>query len=312
MFPPGSGNDVLNVGSKYVISMYGTNEVFTAEGQDVRLREYQEGKGSQIWICEMNPERRFGMRNSATWRLLGRTGQYDQFGCKATDQRGWECLTFNRLSLGGYSLMMINSSSNRLHPVQRIDNKSFSRYLKIGGQTHQLGLHQLKDTVFRRFEWVIPHRLARSSAPFYDGEDSDQMINENSIEFLVSHGIRNIISLNSSELPQRQRGRFRAANIAYLQIKISEATAPTQEQFDQIRNSYDTGKTTLVYCGYGDGRTGTAISALQLFQGRALSHNDYRANRVQDPSQLRALDALSERIHGRVSISSGQSLIAYA
>jgi len=53
----------------------------------------------------------------------------------------------------------------------------------------KFGLHKLKNKVFRRFEWVIPGRLARSSAPYYDGEDSDEAINETSVEFLNNHKI---------------------------------------------------------------------------------------------------------------------------
>ena len=41
-----------------------------------------------------------------------------------------------------------------------------------------------------------------------------------------------------------------------------------------------------------------AISAIQLFQGRALDDNDYRGNGVQCPSQLAALNTLSDRING--------------
>ena len=40
-----------------------------------------------------------------------------------------------------------------------------------------------------------------------------------------------------------------------------------------------------------------AISAIQLFQGRALNDNDYRGNGVQCPGQLAALNALSDRIN---------------
>jgi len=159
----------------------------------------------------------------------------------------------------------------------------------------QFGLHKIKNPVFRRFKWVIPGRLARSSAPFYDGEDADESINEISIEFLNDYGIKNIISLNSVELSPRQKGRLRAAEITYSHIKAVECTAVTQEQFDQIWNAYDKAGATIVYCGYGDGRTGMAISAIQLFQGRALDDNDYRENGVQCPSQIVALNALSDR-----------------
>ena len=160
----------------------------------------------------------------------------------------------------------------------------------------QFGLHKIKNPVFRQFEWVIPSSLARSSAPYYDGEDADESINETSIEFLNNNRIKNIISLNSVELSPRERGWLHAARISYSHIEAMEYTAVTQEQFDQIWNAYNKSGTTIVYCGYGDGRTGMAISAIQLFQGRALD-NDYRENGVQCPSQLAALNALNGRIN---------------
>ena len=154
---------------------------------------------------------------------------------------------------------------------------------------------------------MIPGRLARSSVPYYDGEDSDEAINETSIEFLNGHKMGGIISLNSVELSPRQKGRLRATGISYSHIKAVGCTAVTQRQFNQIWNDYDEAGVTIVYCGYGDERTGMAISAIQLFQGRALDDNDFRANGVQCSSQLAALNRLSDRINGWVSLPDSAS-----
>ncbi|CUS08543.1 unnamed protein product [Tuber aestivum] len=296
MFPPGRGNDGLYVDRRFVISLFGTSLVLTAEGKDVLLREYEEGSENQIWVCKMNRYNRFGMRNVATARLLGRSGQNSRIGCYVTEHLDWASLTFTRLDEGGYSLMVMSVDQQYQFPIQFIDGGS--PCLRIGGGRAQFGLHQLKNSVFRRFEWVIPNRLARSSAPYYDGEDSDESINETSIEFLAKHGIQNIISLNSVELSPRERGRLRAAKISYSYMQTQQCSAPTQEQFDQIWNAFEKGGVTIVYCGFGDGRTGTAISAIQIFQGRILSEMDYRANGVQCTSQIEALNALRERIDG--------------
>ncbi|CUS08546.1 unnamed protein product, partial [Tuber aestivum] len=301
MFPPGRGNDCLEVGHKFVISLFGTSMVFTAEGEDVRLREYEKGKMSQIWACEMNSDNRYGMRNGATGCLLGRDNNTEVL-CQVKRHKLFEWLTFTRLSLGGYSLAIPcpeGTLGYKLDPIQPTGYESSSPSLKLGTAFHQFGLHRLKDSVFRRFEWVVPDRLARSSAPYYDGEDSDESINETSIEFLVNRGIQNIISMNSIEISPRERGRLNAANISYSHIKALEFTAPTQEQFDQVWNAYEKAGATIVYCGYGDGRTGMAISAIQLFEGRTLTDLDYRANGVQCPCQLEALSVLSERLRRR-------------
>ncbi|KAG0639004.1 hypothetical protein HOY80DRAFT_922046 [Tuber brumale] len=299
MFPPGHGNDSLDVGDIYLLSLFGMNEMLTAVGEEICLREYQEGRGDQMWVCEMNSDNRICMRNRHTRRYLG-WGGADIFACAVLNQQPWGWLTFTRLSGGGYSLRVSPVSGSKLKPVQHIDGTT--PRLQVSEEIWtRFGLHKIKDSVFRRFEWVVPGRLARSSAPYYDGEDSDESINETSIEFLHNHEIKNIISLNSVEISPREKGRLRAARISYSHIKAAEGTAVTQEQFGQIWNAYNNAGTTIVYCGYGDGRTGMAISAIQLYEGRTLSDLDYRANGVQSLSQLEALKELRERIHGCVS-----------
>ena len=234
------------------------------------------------------------MRNRHTKRFLGRREDHT-VGCVSPHSGPSEWLTFTRLSLGGYSLEVSPEGNNKLRPIQRADSNSPD--LKVGEVCTQFGLHKIKNPVFRRFEWVIPGHLARSSAPYHEGEDADENINETSIEFLSNYGIKNIISLNSVELSSRQKGRLRKAKISYSHIKAEKCTAVTQDQFYQVWNAYDEVGVTIVYCGYGDGRTGMAISAIQLFQGRALDDNDYMENGVQCPGQLAALNELSERIN---------------
>ena len=295
MFPPRRGNDSLDAGDIYLISMFGTNEMLTAVGTDACLQEYQEGQWDQMWICETNPEGQIGMRNRDTKKFLGLSQWGRTLLCSVSSLEIGQSLTFTRLSLGGYSLKVYPGGKTKLEPIERVDHNTSP--LKVGEECARFGLHKIKNPVFRRFEWVVPGRLARSSAPYYNGEDADESINETSIEFLNNYRIKNIISLNSVELSPHQKGRLRKAKISYSHIKAVKCTAVTQEQFDQIWNAYDKAGVTIVYCGYGDGRTGMAISAIQLFQGRALDDNDYMENGVQCPSQLAALKKLSDRIN---------------
>ncbi|CUS10129.1 unnamed protein product [Tuber aestivum] len=295
MFPPGCGNDVPIVGRVYVISLFGTNEVLTGQGEWLRFEEYQEGQWDQMWVFHINSDNWHGMKNRSTGCFLGRA-EGNETRCSTRDHLPWEHLSFARHGLGGYSIMMSpRDGGKRLEPLGCISR--FDKSLMVGEAGTLFGLHLVRKSVFRRFEWVVPDRLARSSAPYYDGEDSDQSINETSIEFLQDHSIHNIISLNSVEITPREKGRLRAANISYSHIMVLESAAPTQEQFDQIWNAYKRAGSTIVYCGYGDGRTGMAISAIQLFAGRALGELDFRAKGVQCRGQIEALNALSERIH---------------
>jgi len=296
MFPPGRGNDNLNPGDIYRISVFGTNQMVTAAGGELCLREYRKGHWDQMWICETNSNQRIGMRNRYTKKFLGRK-EDNKLKCVEPNLLPWEWLTFTRLSLGGYSIKVnLDGKQEKLGQIKRVDSNS--PHLKIGDVGTQFGLHKLKNPVFRRFEWVIPGHLARSSAPYYNGEDADEAINETSIEFLQSYGIKNIISLNSVELSPRQRGWLHDAEILYSHIKAVECTAISQEQFDQIWDAYGKAEVTVVYCGYGGGRTGMAISAIQLFQGRTLKDNDFMENGVECPSQLAALKALGIRLRG--------------
>ncbi|PUU75894.1 hypothetical protein B9Z19DRAFT_1067084 [Tuber borchii] len=306
MFPPGRGNDNLDPGDIYLISVFGTNEMFTAVGEGFCLREYQEGHHDQMWICEKDSNYQIGMRNRYTGRFLGTRGA-GRLECIAYENLAREWLTFTRLTLGGYSINVNPDLTAKRRPLQRVDGDS--PHLKVGEVATQFGLHKIKNPVFRRFEWVIPGRLARSSAPYYSGEDVDENINETSIEFLNNYGIKHIISLNSIELPPRPRGWLRAAGISYSHIKAMEYAAVTQEQFDQIWNAYNKSRVTIIYCGYGDGRTGMAISAIQLFQGRALDDNDYRENGVQCPSQIAALNVLRDRINSDESRSGSADIL---
>ena len=268
--------------------------MLAAKGEKIVLVEYQKGDWDQMWICEMNSDRRISMRNRHTKCFLG-WGKDDTLGCSISHSGPSAWITVTRLSQGGYLLELSQKGDNELRQMECVSNNGPD--LNAREACTQFGLHRLGNSVFRRFEWVIPGRLARSSAPYYNGEDADENINETSIEFLINYGIKNIISLNSVELSPRQKGWLRAAEISYSHIMAVECTPVTQEQFDQIWSAYDKSGATIVYCGYGDGRTGMAISAIQLFQGRALDDNDYRENGVQCPGQIAALNVLRDRIN---------------
>jgi len=277
-----------------VISLYGTNQVFTAEAEELRVRDYRENNASQIWICQMNDTNRYGFRNEQTRRFLGRD-DWPNLACIAPHHLGWECLTFTKVGMGGYALTV--PEGNRLCPTKRVSDNA-GPYMKVVDESNtQIGLHQLNKGVFRRFEWVVPGQLARSSAPYYNDQDSDQRMDSSAVRFLVGHGIQNIISLNSEALSPEEQGRLRAAGITYTHIHLPDFTAPTREQFDRIHERAPSDRVTLVYCGYGHGRTGTAISALQLYNGRRMRERDFRAHRVEDRSQFAALEALQRRLH---------------
>ncbi|KAI0545482.1 hypothetical protein F4679DRAFT_561093 [Xylaria curta] len=168
------------------------------------------------------------------------------------------------------------------------------------------------DAGFYRFSWVTAHmpkddKLARSSAPHYNGEDSSQMLDDKSIQFLQQEKIEHVISLNSEANNSAISKKLKDNKIAYTPLPVKDFTAPTEDQLKTGKEAYRKHrKGTLVWCGYGHGRTGTMITALQIYEEKdkpnpaKLSHADYEANYVeekhgnQSTGQFEVLDKLQK------------------
>ncbi|KIY66178.1 phosphatases II [Cylindrobasidium torrendii FP15055 ss-10] len=127
---------------------------------------------------------------------------------------------------------------------------------------------------FKRFVEVLQHvsggrRLFRSSAPGYDdvNEDAPQNLTADDIEVLTSRGITRIVSLNEQGYTPAALERLKNAGIAYLHLPVVDFTAPSMDQIKRAVTFWSKAPKTnmLVHCGYGHGRTGTMITALQLW-----------------------------------------------
>ncbi|KHN94145.1 Proteasome, subunit alpha/beta [Metarhizium album ARSEF 1941] len=164
----------------------------------------------------------------------------------------------------------------------------------------------------QRIESVPDHmnsgdKLFRSSAPYYLHEDSDQRITEETIRCLRQLGITHVISLNGEADNQAIRQALQDQGIAYTALATPDFHAPTVNQLQQGWDAfYGHRQGTLVWCGYGWGRTGTMITALQMYaqaeRGETLRwtreqyHNE---NRVEADNQLDRLDQLQEHLRHR-------------
>lgn len=73
--------------------------------------------------------------------------------------------------------------------------------------------------------------------------------------------------------------------IEFTHIPVEDYHSPTLDQMEQGYKAYTSfKKDTLVWCGFGHGRTGTMITALQYKNEKGkvkLSHADYRTNHVE-------------------------------
>ncbi|KAH0593228.1 hypothetical protein MHUMG1_08950 [Metarhizium humberi] len=162
---------------------------------------------------------------------------------------------------------------------------------------------------FHRFEWVTDHvrigdRLARSSVPYYNSQDSDQILTHESIKFLKQQQITHVISLNHEANAEHIKTALLNNGITYTPLPVMDYTTPTLEDFKRGYKAFTKYRTgTLVWCGYGHGRTGTMISALQLYvekekpSPQALTRLDYDRNHVETEGQRQILGEL-QRILG--------------
>ncbi|OAA63217.1 protein-tyrosine phosphatase [Cordyceps fumosorosea ARSEF 2679] len=175
------------------------------------------------------------------------------------------------------------------------------------------------DGGLQRFELVTAHvtpgySLARSSAPYYvydptaDDSDGTQKITKDTIKALKAKKINHVISANSQANNTEFVRAFEQAGIAYTPIPVRNWTSPTEHQFQQAWEGFQRHRgdgTTLVWCGYGHGRTGVVITGLQMYMDEERgqlgqwSHADYEANHVERPVQFEALDHLRQRLSGQ-------------
>ncbi len=155
------------------------------------------------------------------------------------------------------------------------------------------------DQIFKQFEWVIPDKLARSSAPHYDIKvgDKSQNMDDNAIKFLEKCKIKNVISLNEFRLPETAIMKLDSKKIKYLHLKVKDYDAPKIGQLRDAHKSYNKAQTTLVYCGFGHGRTGTAIAAFKLYEGKRYTRDQYRKLfHVETKEQCDVLDELAKEL----------------
>jgi len=298
MYPPGSGDDGLAVGNIYVISIYGTTKVFTADGSDLRVKGYADNNNYQLWKCIQDPRNRFAFTNVGTGKYLGRD-VYQHLACKATSQADWECITLTALQEGGYRLSA--DIDGRICPTL-LASDSGGEYMRVVAESDTIiGLHQHGSQIFRRFKWVINGRLARSSSPNYKDNvqydaDKAQLMDDAAVQFLLLHKINNVISMNQWELSPPEKQKLSNKGISYTHLGVQDWHAPTLYQLEQAQHAYTSHATTLVYCGYGHGRTGTVISALQLYWGQDRTHGDYRNNHAETKEQIDVLDQLRKKL----------------
>ena len=109
-------------------------------------------------------------------------------------------------------------------------------------------------------------KIARSSAPYYDTLGAEGVkIDQKAIDVLSKDiGAVAILSFNENKnMPGENL--LGPAKIAYKHIQIPDFTAPTVKNIEDGVSFVEGNSGTLVFCGYGKGRTGTFIAAWDIY-----------------------------------------------
>lgn len=149
-------------------------------------------------------------------------------------------------------------------------------------------------------------KLFRSGAPHY-GEThihDGHRLDNTAIDFLKASGIKHVISLNSRAKSDTEIKRaLDEAKIAYTPLPVKDFDPPNSDQFLSGNEAYKKHRDgTLVWCGAGFGRTGTMITALQIYAIKdgnlavRLGRKDYDKNHVERDGQREALDKLQDSL----------------
>lgn len=117
------------------------------------------------------------------------------------------------------------------------------------------------NSVFARFQWVVLGAVARSAQPYYRAHDEPHNIYAPDIAFLASHRISCVISANTYAVSDESRTLLETAQIRYEHLPVPDFGAPLLESLKRAADLIEGYPPTLVFCGYGQGRTGTYVAA---------------------------------------------------
>ena len=120
---------------------------------------------------------------------------------------------------------------------------------------------------FSNFQYVLDGKLARGSQPNYLDKDKIHTVSELDVRFLRQNKISCLISANNCEMDTRGKQLLANAHIGFFHFKIEDFHAPNPKQLKTVARLIEEFRhrgTTIVYCGYGEGRTGTFVAAWAL------------------------------------------------
>lgn len=154
--------------------------------------------------------------------------------------------------------------------------------------------------IFDNWVWAYRGKLARSSAPNYTDKlkiqhhDQTQRVTRDVADYLSSKLIGIVVSLNYFRLSADQEQLLNAKGILYHHVPVEDYHPPTKDQLihaeEQMRN-----RISLVWCGFGQGRTGTMVTAWEILTGRKDKETAIKDSTAETRQQKLVLRSLPER-----------------
>jgi atypical dual specificity phosphatase len=125
------------------------------------------------------------------------------------------------------------------------------------------------------FVWIEKDRLAGSGYP----------ASRNQLEWLRGQGIKSILTLTETSIPSRWLDGL-AFDVRHIPMKDHQApdAASLEEATTFVQDSVKNGKTTLVHCLAGEGRTGCVLAAYMIKERGVDADEAIRALRQIKPS----------------------------
>ena len=159
--------------------------------------------------------------------------------------------------------------------------------------------------MFNQVTTYIPSdkTLWRSQAPHYPGSDAIQHLNSLDIKFLTDRNVNCIISLNKQPYDAASKTLLTQHKIDLVHTKVPDYTEPKPDQFKAIVRAVIDHKVTLIHCGYGYGRTGTGVTAIQLYYSKGVNptteevtREKNAVNHIEEKVQKDALEEFRKKI----------------
>ncbi len=132
-----------------------------------------------------------------------------------------------------------------------------------GAESNDMFIGKMKGKIsIPRFQWVLEGKLARCAQPGgFGGSDRVHTVNRHDAYFLTSKNVSRVISVNSRAMDQAGQTALTNAGIAFHHFPIPDYKAPTAWELWEVARLIETGRgATVIYCGFGAGRTGTFVA----------------------------------------------------